>query len=522
MAAKIALSAFHPIFTGIMAAGSQLARGTEAAFGASSAKEAFAGIADMLKGATVVPAAFENLVKGYKLAQLGENVVDAKGLPDILRLVVNSSGRIISEHQVANNFTGTFKRLRESGSFGELGKNTLDALSNIVSGPVMRGWVPWIKLGSLASSLQHELRMAVKRNPNMTGDELAQLARGVVAVHDNFFGQMIPENLGFARWMQEFLHAAIQFPGWNIGTARTGMALARGFKSAAFGQKLDPVADITSRYALGILVSTGFAGAVVHAIHNGGQFPQTFEDAFYPRTQSGERISMPTHVRTGVSFARDPVGFVAGKGNPIIKATLELMDNLDEYANKQIRTPEAGFVQQAGEVAGYLGKQVEPIPVAAGRRIAESGEPTSITGVERFLGFGRAPKSLSRSAAENKAAEYNLAMLPRGGQAPAEAETTSLKNGIVHALRTNAPDANARLQKALEAGKIQWTDIRSLVKKAALTPLQASFQHLGAEHTVEVWKVATNDERQQLMQMYVRKLANKPEVAASLGFGARQ
>jgi hypothetical protein len=87
---------------------------------------------------------------------------------------------------------------------------------------------------------------------------------------------------------------------------------------------------------------------------------------------------------------------------------------------------------------------------------------------------------------------------------PEQADKAKLKRNIV--AETKETGSTEMRAEALNAGALNRTDVRALVKRSASTPLQNALLHLTAKDAMEVWPVATPEERAVILPSLRRKI----------------
>jgi hypothetical protein len=127
------------------------------------------------------------------------------------------------------------------------------------------------------------------------------------------------------------------------------------------------------------------------------------------------------------------------------------------------------------------------------------------------LGFTSAPSWVQNSAALNKAYEYERQNMPPGTKTKEQAE----KQHAMHALRTMYASGKVNrdtIHELKAKGIVSETDILKARLTAKNDPLVHVFKSLNPEQALNVWNVATDQEKKELrpaMELKSRELYTK-------------
>jgi hypothetical protein len=128
-----------------------------------------------------------------------------------------------------------------------------------------------------------------------------------------------------------------------------------------------------------------------------------------------------------------------------------------------------------------------------------------------FAGIKTAPKTVSESAAEQTAYNILAEHHEEGGLTQAQADRTSLINRLASDKRNREPDAMANIHAAVKAGKIELTDVPSVLRRAnqpaGLKGLVRDTK-LQPEDLMKVWDAATPAERKDIAFVVRGRIGN--------------
>jgi hypothetical protein len=125
--------------------------------------------------------------------------------------------------------------------------------------------------------------------------------------------------------------------------------------------------------------------------------------------------------------------------------------------------------------------------------VKESGAtPASIA--EAIVGISRASAEASRTPAQVKMRQY----LGPTHKTIEQAEQAALRREIRNGVKAGGPIGAQQIRDAVNAGQLSEKQLENAVRTARLTGLQFGFRSLTIGQALEVYKVATPDERASL------------------------
>lgn len=399
---QLGLSAFHLGFTTFDASVSKVALGVEQL----SRGEVFRGTATVAKGLSLTEAV-ANVWRGDKLLKAYKNPGSGGPLMDkIVDGLVQGGGRISMDQFYDAVSSGSYYRSIQNGALLEefkakgIPRNMIEFFPRMVqtiSAPIMEVLVPRQKLGVFSDLMQDELR----RNPNMTPEELRVKAGKIWESVDNRLGEMVYDNLFWNKTIKDLSLISVRSVGWNLGTVReiggaavdTGKVVTDILSGKAPGKNW-----MTHKmaYVAALPIVTGMYGAIYQYLMT-GKGPTELKDYFFPKTgrmtPSGdpERISMPTYVKDIAEYKHAPGTTVMNKLHPLLAEMGQIYRNEDFYG-AEIMGEDTNWLV---DLAKFQAKQFEPFSFRGYERQREEGAPISKS-MQSFFGLNPAPAYMTR------------------------------------------------------------------------------------------------------------------------------
>jgi hypothetical protein len=218
--------------------------------------------------------------------------------------------------------------------------SVLPATMEAVMAPILRDFVPKVKLGAEMGMASDAIQSEMKRlGRPLTVDEQRKIGAEIVDTADNRYGQIVYQNLFMDNMMKDLGHALLRSPGYTGGTIREygGAALdvARMPKRLKEG---GPPMTRRQAFALSSFIGVGIMGGIYHKMFT-GKWPKSFDDFYHPMGAGGHRITMPGYVGNIEKFWRGGLvsmgGWVYGKIAPAPEVMEEVGKNRD-YHDKEI------------------------------------------------------------------------------------------------------------------------------------------------------------------------------------------
>lgn len=466
-----------------------------------------------IRGNKMLKEFYEPGSQGEFYATAIDNLIKAGGRTKMDQFYLNSS---------VENFWAAFRE----GSMGKAALHTVPAAIEYLARPIMQAWVPRLKMGAFAKLAQFELE---KLGPN--ADWFAQrdvLARAMDSI-DNRLGQLIYDNLFWNRVLKDVGMMSVRSLGWNIGTFRElgggVIDLGKAFRKPELTPRL--------AYTLAYPVVIGLHGAMVQYLLTGlrpgernpemppdSPDPDPITDMSFPRSGrinpdgTEERTSIPGyHKDVYQYFKHFPLGLERGvrqfgnvlrhKMHPMVSAIHEMMNNEDFYG-EEIRNLEDPWVQQLKDSMEFVAEQFTPFWVRNVKRRMEAGGGF-VEGLESALGILPAPASIYRSRAAQLAGIFMGEMLPQGAMTEEQAERRRTRRELVRQAMTGEADYKANVREAIYQGKIGPRDLRMIANALRERPLERMVGRLRLERALDVFDLATPDERERLRRVLLRK-----------------
>ncbi|HUW31683.1 MAG TPA: hypothetical protein VM223_08740 [Planctomycetota bacterium] len=532
--AEVALSAFHGFNTTMDVMGTRLGLGlralSQAAQYLATGRPVRAGRLTLsaLKQLSLAPVSpFGNLWRGNKLIKAyrtaTENIGDPK-LRAMIDAVVAAGGRgrmdVMYHTGAAKALTSTLSDLIR-GSMAErvaagvklpfqLPFATLDVLAK----PIMEWLVPRQKLGAFAVLARHE--MMRHETENLSDEKLHESLTGVWDNVDNRMGQLVYANLFWNKTLKDTLMLGVRSVGWNLGSFREFLGAAVDvFTTPWRVAKGDAIISHRMGYTMGVAAVYGTIGSVLMYLMT-GRGPDELKDYFFPKTGkknpdgSDERLSIPSYAKDWWAWSQRPGQTLRNKLNPVWSRLGDLFANSDFYGT-EIRHKDDPAIQQLMDVAEYVGNSFLPFSVRNYQKMRRTGYPTGEAALKSATGVVSAPAYLTRSPAQLLMTRYIIDHIPRGTRTKEEFELSQLRKQIIQKLRNGQPVSSEDMAKFSERGQAY------IERKGKMTPFAGSFQGLPFGEALNVYTIATEAERRQVLEIldgkYQRAKADRPGFA---------
>ena len=386
-----------------------------------------------------------------------------------------------------------------------------------ISAPIMKYQVPYTKLG-----VMHLNAMDIYEQANKKGwddvriaDEMAKAWNFV----ENRMGQLNYDNLNWHRMLKEVVMVVFRAPGWTLGSIREfGGAVT---DTATLPWRLGTDQDVvTSRmgYAVGAAVSYAIQGFFIQWLLGSGEPPEELKDLYFPKTGrknadgSDERLSMPHYTKDIIAWSTDPIKTIQHKLNPIWGSGKDLWDN-EDYFGRAIRgkDPEK-WLQET--VQYYLYNNFTPFSVRNAYKLHQDGVSITESVAIGLSGISPAPAHITRTPAQKRAIDY---LRGRGGKrhvSQEDAEHQDRRRNLIRDLRSG---------KIISKDSERWEGFtfkqrKSILRDSKQTAFETSFKRLTFDEAVNVFAVASKDERLQVWDRLLKKRIDKdnpdPDVLA--------
>jgi hypothetical protein len=521
---QLGLSAFHMTMTGIEAVVSKVAVGFEE-LSRGEGLEAAKSLAE------APIATFTTLYRGNKLLrELYTRDANALLIGDTLDHLIQAGGGVHRDEsfKAYENVTEQLLRAVRSGNYPGAAMRLPFALIEAPTRFIMEWWVPRLKLGAFADMAAMELR-TLGPEPSLT--EIRRVLGGVQDSIDNRFGQLIYNNLFWSNTLKDLGMAMFRALGWNTGTVREVFgaplgqigqlkALATGAPAGGHrpirmkhtghdlnGQRIfeptrEPWLTHKGAYVMALVFVVGMIGALYTYLHTGDR-PKQLRDYFFPRTGrkrpdgKDERVSFPSYFKDIYSAATHPMATVGHKLHPLLNFLYETLSNEDFYGT-EVRNPNDPLSEQAKDEWQHVLDTFKPFSVRSFEQRKQDQGDTGISGVESLFGITPAPATVYRTKAEDLMQSY----LPPLHRTKEEAEAARARRSLRQAMRSGDHDASAGL---IAGGTLTSRQVQNAQRMSGMTPLQIGFQRLTADQAIQVYEVASPEERREIRPMLEHK-----------------
>ncbi len=370
---------------------------------------------------------------------------------------------------------------------------------------IMDEIVPRMKMGTMADMAAADLK---RLGPDASAEDVRRVMAETVNSVDNRMGEVARDNLFWNRYARDLGMFLMRADQYFLGTVREiGGAAVDLVHQPVNALRGEPVNLKRISYVASMLMVHMATSAIYQKLHT-GKWPEESEDYFYPKNgttdENGhpQRVSLWSYIKDVDSFRRNPVRTLQNKEAPAISMFSSLLRNKD-FRDTEIRHADDPLVDQAKDVAKFIGKQFEPRSIENLQREKELGASPAALG-EQFGGISPAPADLDLSPAERMARELSAAHGSVGGRTQEQAERSKLRHELTRSLRSGK-GASLAIIEARKAGTLSREDLAESLRAARRTPLQNSFNGLGIDDAYRVYVAASADERKEIRPMLAKK-----------------
>lgn len=511
---QLGFSAFHGMFATMDSMNSGVALGLRKVLSGQVSQ----GLAKMAEGATPY-----YTYKSYMKGKTFENVVlhgeNNAELASMIDSFTSAGGRLKQDPFYAGNGLAPARQMavrawREGAPVKSFGW-ALQALPELFAYPLMEKFIPRVKMGLFLDMAQSELEML--RDKGASDFEVKDAMGKIWDSVDNRMGQVVYDNLFWPKQMKELGMTSVRSLGWNLGTFRE---IAGGAKD--WGELLSqPFKQVNARnpqfthrmaYVMTLPVITGLYGSMMHYAMTGAP-PDSIEDMYFPKTASGNRVSLPSYMKDVIEFKKDPAQTMLNKVHPLAKMIWDTVSNSDF---RNVRLTEEDFMddishgdwpgmQQWGQdMVKYFGKQLLPFGLVGAQRAHDEGAtlPESLMGLG---GFPPAPQKVVGSQFEQMARKYISAGSPEGGRSQLQAARSTVRLSIEDRMRQgrNASDA---IKEAFQQGLLRPDDMQQVIQDVTKPAAQSLGEKLSVPDFVRAYNVATAAEQASLQPILAKKM----------------
>jgi hypothetical protein len=238
--------------------------------------------------------------------------------------------------------------------------------------------------------------------------------------------------------------------------------------------------------------------------------PGSFKDWYYPRTGrknpdgSEERVQPASYLRDVRDVSTAPWQTLKNKANPGAALLFDMLNNRDFFGD-QIRNPDDPAVTQLAQEARYILGQAMPLGVRNVQEGVKRGQSLA-TSTQSLLGITPAPKAVVRSAAMNRMRDILATRGGSGGRTPEQRDQSAQRTDLMGRLRQHEPNAPKALGEAVARGEMSPAAAQRNAKASAMPGSADQFRHLTLPEALEVYRLATPEERRTLGPVLSDKL----------------
>ena len=442
-------------------------------------------------------------------------------IEDLIQTGLKGGMKPVQDEFYRTNAAMLFKRALKDHSPWGVAKNSVPALLDALSAPIMRYYVPRVKLLVDLLNIKRGLELLP---PGATEADVREMARRSVMSTEDWHGQMSPDNLviNHAFWtrnLAQAMSAAFKFVEFSFGTLR-------GMYGAAGDVRLLGKGQLTPRLAKAIafpFVMYIMGGTAQKLLIGRAPWDQPgdtpLRDGFEPRTGrlnpdgTPERLNLPTYWRTAVQWSKPTLDLthadleqattdlgraLKGRLSGGVDTVVMWATNKDFYGREargsHIDSPrwERPFLQ-LDDFAKAVIRDSFPISLKYAIEARQRGEgPKQI--VSRLAGITPVSATESRTAAQNKISQFLAGGMGDKPLTESQYASQQVRNRIRSQVRggdaSGVAPAMANRDISPKAGAKFIEDARkSLYDRAnSLTP----------DEFMQVWEVATPAERRKL------------------------
>jgi len=405
-----------------------------------------------------------------------------------------------------------------------LGKSYF-AFIEAMARPIMDNLVPKAKFaafGEYATRIMRDNPMPAGMDREAWLDSLqpkfAKAANSIEAT----MGQVAYDRLFMRNAWKNATQALIRAPGWSGGTLvqilggfkDTGNFLKEWKNTGKMPSELPPRAA----YVISLMVTTALLNGFLTALFTGDD-PEdmdfwAFRTGGIDEKGKPERMLMPTYAKDVYAYMNAPMRTLGHKTHPLLSVLNDIVLNNKDYYGVEIRHKGDNPIQQMSDLAQFGIKQFTPFWMRGTAKEAERGgglaetlakAPQKI--VAPFFGVMPASREYTRSKAE-KVIDEIYSHRAKGTQTKEEFEKTQLRHQLRRGLMLGTPTAREDIIAAVREGNITHQQAMNIRKSSRVDSLQLEFAHLTLEQAMEVWDVATAEEKAKIRRPFRLKWRN--------------
>jgi len=512
--AQLSLSLWHALDTTIDTMNSTMAMGIRRLM---TPEQRLAGLGNILS-APLAP--ILRTWDGIRLRRAYRNQIDTiedPRLRSLVEAVVLANGRDKLDpfyyNHATKNLTNTLSQIIRGSGLEKLSgilRLPADAVTStleVLAKPLMEWYVPSGKMGVFSVMAEHEMKRAM--TGQISDEQLHErLVRSWDSV-DNRMGELVYDNLFWNKTLKDILMLSMRSVGWNLGSFREyGGAPIDILMTKQRLNRGDLWLSLKMSYTISSVLLYGMIGATIMYLLT-GKGPDDDRDYFFPKTGrknpdgSDERLSLPTYAKDWYGFGLQPIQQTRNKAHPFWSVLNDLVQNKD-FFNVQIRDPKDPLSKQILAVAKHLGAEFLPLSAKNYQKMqkAEPGQQGKNLWVS-LTGITSAPSYITRSPAQKLMYRYIVEKIPDKTVSTEQYELRMYRNNLKTLLRKGAPVDPIEAKKRL--GLTEWNRLKTEAKK---DPFAESFSRLGLEEALNVFAIASPEEKAKVGTILRTKYTN--------------
>jgi hypothetical protein len=289
-----------------------------------------------------------------------------------------------------------------AGKGMQIGKETFSAIGramDTVAAPLFEKYIPRLKNGA-GYDLLNEW---VQANPKATYDQQVAMARKIVDIIDERFGEMIQDNIFWNKAVKQSAQLGMRSYSWTYGTVKQiGGGVAGLVRNPSSLSIKSPNYDPRTAYVVAMPIVTTLVTMVYHKLKTGknpGDDPPDIRDTAFPQTGGtapgfGGRGSVPERAKTPGyegdvwGWFNDPSREALNKIASAPRMVWETLNNKD-YAGHTIADMNDPLYKRMAEYMNHAVQSMGPISI----KNIWTGNPTgsNISRLEGIAGIRPAP-----------------------------------------------------------------------------------------------------------------------------------
>jgi hypothetical protein len=427
--------------------------------------------------------------------------------------------------QARENLNIAWKQALETPGFrGKVGPvltgtwNSLGAVMEIMSTPIMEKFVPRMKLGAFARLAEDSMKHHAGKADEVLAREIQRDWDSI----DNRIGEVVYDNMFMNKVAKDLNHLMWRSVGWNLGTLEelvggaVDLATAGKYRPGMRGATRGRM-ELTRRaaYALTLPVMTAYMSALTMYAMS-GKPPEELTDYFYPKTGNikpdgkPERVYGKTYMQDIIAWFKHPVTTLGHKLAPIWLASWDIFVKNANFYGVEIRHTDDPMLQQGIDVAKYALSSQAPFSIQNLIERKRQGSEGVKAYSSLFSDIIPAPAWVGQSEMEQWAFEETQRMMAGGPKTKVQFEKAQKLRRLRADIYNKGNFESA--VNALDMGTIAPDDLDKLVEEFIdkQPPLERHFKQIPAATALEGYiKHASPEERARLRLMLIEKISDK-------------